>query len=123
MRTHRAECRATTSGAFDFVDITDEVSSALESSRISDGQVTVFVSDSSSTLLLNEHEAGFFSDLRGTMRRLESTRSDGKALLGSASVVLPAVGGALRLGVWQRLMLVELDEPGPHDLVVQVVGE
>jgi thiamine phosphate synthase YjbQ (UPF0047 family) len=44
-------------------------------------------------------------------------------MLGSSSVVLPATDGRLRLGVWQRVLLVELEAPQQRRIVVQVVGE
>jgi thiamine phosphate synthase YjbQ (UPF0047 family) len=44
-------------------------------------------------------------------------------MIGSTSVVIPAVDGRLRLGTWQRVLLVELDEPARRSFLVQVVGE
>jgi thiamine phosphate synthase YjbQ (UPF0047 family) len=44
-------------------------------------------------------------------------------MLGATSVVLPAVDGHLRLGTWQRVLLVELREPSQRSIVIQIVGE
>jgi secondary thiamine-phosphate synthase enzyme len=124
MRTHQSDCSATTLGVLDFVDVTEEVETTLKRSGIRDGQVTVFAPDSSCVLVVNERETGLLEDIREAMKRLDSTRSqEQRALLGSSSVVLPAAGGHLLLGMWQRLLLVELAEPRTRRIVVQIVGE
>jgi secondary thiamine-phosphate synthase enzyme len=124
VRTHQAGCKAITGGVFDFVDITDDVENALAGSGISSGQVTVFTPDGSCVLVVNERESGLMKDIREAMERLQADcSSERKALLGSASVTLPAVDGRLRLGVWQRLLLVELEEARTRKVVVQIVGE
>jgi secondary thiamine-phosphate synthase enzyme len=94
------------------------------SSGIAEGQVTVFADSDSCVLVVNERESGLLDDIRKTMKRLEGRgAADGKTLLGSTSVVIPAVDGKLRLGVWQRLLLVELEQPNNRRVIVQVVGE
>jgi secondary thiamine-phosphate synthase enzyme len=124
MRTHQSDCSATTLSVLDFVDVTGDVENTLTQSGIRDGQVTVFAPESSCVLVVNERETGLLDDIRGAMTRLQSTMSeDHRALLGSSSVVLPAAGGQLRLGMWQRLLLVELAEPHERKIVVQIVGE
>jgi secondary thiamine-phosphate synthase enzyme len=124
MRTHRANCKTQTKNVLDFVDITDEVQAELDACGINDGQVTVFTDSDSCVLIVNERETGLLEDIRGAIRRFESFgRRGDKSLLGSASVVVPAVAGRLRLGVWQRLLLVELEKPDTRRIIVQVVGE
>jgi secondary thiamine-phosphate synthase enzyme len=124
MRTHRANCKTLTRNVLDFVDITDAVQAELTASGIAEGQVTVFADSDACVLIVNERESGLLEDIRNAMRRLEGTGSaNGKTLLGSTSVVLPAVGGKLRLGIWQRLLLVELEQPDTRGVIVQVVGE
>jgi secondary thiamine-phosphate synthase enzyme len=124
MRTHQSDCSAKTLRVLDFVDFTDDVETTLTESGIRDGQVTVFAPDSSCVLVVNERESGLLDDIRHAMSRLSATLSEQqRALLGSSSVVLPAAHGRLRLGMWQRLLLVELDEPRQRKIVVQIVGE
>lgn len=120
MKTHSSERSAATSSTHDFVDITDEISAALKASGISDGHVTVIAKDQDCALIVNERESGLFDDIRKAMDRVGPRGS----LVGSRSVVLPAVGGALRLGGWQRVMLFELSGHAPkREVTVQVVGE
>lgn len=124
MRTHRASCPVQTQNPLDFVDITGAIQDELGASEILDGQVTVFTESASCVLVVNERESGLLDDIRGAMRRMDGEElASGKSLLGSTSVVIPAVGGKLRLGMWQRLLLVELEQPGGRQVIVQVIGE
>ena len=45
-----------------------------------------------------------------------------RALLLGSSETLAVVGGALQLGRWQRVLLVELDGPRPRTVSVVVIG-
>ena len=121
MRTHRSDCIAVTTGAPDFVDITDEVAAALARSGIRDGHVTVFARAEACSLLVQERESGLLVDLEQAMERVGAASRT--TLVGSASLVLPAVDGRLRLGVWQRVLLVEHDAAGARSVTVQIVGE
>jgi secondary thiamine-phosphate synthase enzyme len=113
-----------TRALFDFVDITDRIQEVVDGWPAGNGQITVFTDCVSCSLIVNERESGLLEDIRSTMRRLDtSTMHDRRALLGSSSVVLPVVDGRLHLGDWQRLLLVELAEPGARKVVVQMVGE
>lgn len=119
MKTHQIECMATTKTALDFVDITDEVQSALTSSGIGSGQVTVFAPHRDCAILINERESGLHTDIRTTLERLGGKQT----VVGSKSVVLPAMDGRLRLGQWQRVLLLELDRAQERSIIVQIVGE
>jgi secondary thiamine-phosphate synthase enzyme len=124
VKTHKVECTARSRAELDFVDITDDVRAVLEGSGIRNGQVTVFSPATSCALFVNERESGLLIDLQDTIRRLRSTEADERpAMLGSSSVVLPAVEGKLRLGTWQRLLMVELERGEARKLIVQIVGE
>ena len=122
MKTHRSNCTAATAATPDFVDITDEVQDALEDSGISDGQVTVFSPHRDCPLLVQERESGLLADITQTMHRLRRS-ADASWFVGSPSIVLPAIAGRLGLGMWQRVLLVELDRPRERSVVVQITGE
>jgi thiamine phosphate synthase YjbQ (UPF0047 family) len=123
MRTHQCECTVNTLAVPDFVDITDDVKASLADSGICDGHVTIFSRSSSSPLIANERESGLLKDIKAAMARLDGSLRDGRPIIGSASLMLPAVAGKLRLGTWQRVLLVELSQAGPRSVVVQIVGE
>lgn len=124
VRTHQTECILDTAEGPDFVDITGDVQGALASSGILDGQVTVFSPHDGCSLLVQERESGLIVDIAQTLDRLGAARPrQRQTLVGSPSVVLPAVAGRLRLGMWQRVLLVEQGEARAPSVVVQIVGE
>jgi secondary thiamine-phosphate synthase enzyme len=108
----------------DFVDITDDVQGCLDESGIRAGQVTVFSPQPNCAIVVNELESGLLTDIRSAADRLGASRpQDRRTMIGSASVVFPAVDGKLRLGTWQRVLLVELEGPSTRSILVQIVGE
>ena len=124
MRTHQMECEAETKAAPSFVDLTEDIEKALDESGISSGQVTVFSPDTTCALLVNERESGLLEDIKRAIARLSPNGTGARAgMLGATSVVLPAVDGQLRLGMWQRVLLVELQRPSRRSIVIQIVGE
>lgn len=106
------------------MDMTDEIQRVVSESGIVRGQVTVFANDPGCVLIVNERESGLLADLKEAMRRLGIDRPAArKTMIGSTSVVMPAVDGKLKLGTWQRILLVELEDAGPRSISVQLVGE
>ena len=122
MLNETVECEATTSAPPDFVDLTDDIVAAVERCAIVQGRVTVFSPDERCAILVNERESGLLQDIKGVLERM-TNGSRGDALVGSSSVVLPVVDGELKLGTWQRVLLVELDQPSRRTVSVQIVGE
>jgi secondary thiamine-phosphate synthase enzyme len=124
MRTHRKQCVARATGAPDVVDITGVVEGTLRGSGISQGRLTVLSPSQACSIVLNEKESGLWADVKTTLERLGATSGeDRRALIGSTSVTLPVVNGRLRLGPWQRVLMIELEQPGDRPLSVQIVGE
>jgi secondary thiamine-phosphate synthase enzyme len=132
----------------DMVDLTDELRAAVEAAGVTEGCVVAFCSHTTATLILNELEDGALEDLRRRIdhivpgdayyahddlgrrdQNLEESheRPNGRAhvaqvLLGGSSHVIPVIGGQPALGRWQRLLLVELDEPRTRRVVFQALG-
>ncbi|MDQ5815502.1 MAG: YjbQ family protein [Actinomycetota bacterium] len=124
MDTQRAEFTVEAGVEFGFVDITDEIQNAIDEAGLEQGQASVFSPTAGCPLVINERESGLLVDIRNVVERLgDSSGADPKGLIGSPSVVLPFVDGKLRLGTWQRVLLLELNEPGIRPVVVQIVGE
>jgi thiamine phosphate synthase YjbQ (UPF0047 family) len=122
MRHHTEETTVATGGHFDVADLTDALGDALAASGIRNGQVTVSTREPGCALLVNEKETGLLTDLKGALARLSN--GDGTGLsIGSTSVMLPAIEGALAVGTWQKILLVELDSEATRTVVVQIVGE
>ena len=127
-----------------FVDLTPalerEVARAGE-----DGFVIAFCRHTTCALLINELEDGAQADLAARLDHLfppaiyyahddlsirtqnlqPGERANGHAhvaqmLMGGTSHTIPISGGEPLLGRWQRLLLAELDEPKPREVVLQV---
>ena len=123
MNTFETRCSARTTSVPDFVDVTDEISAALEESGVRDGRAVVFAADESCSIMVNEKESGLLADLEKTIERLKlSNGNRSRSILGSSSVVLPVVDGKLKLGTWQRVLLVELEEACERSVDIQIVG-
>jgi secondary thiamine-phosphate synthase enzyme len=137
VRTHKFEIQ--TSGQGDAYDITRPVSHAVRDAAIRAGIVTVFVVGSTAAITTIEFEPGAIADFNGLLDRLAPRDAEYRhhlrwgddngsshvraALLGS-SITVPIVDGALSLGTWQQIMLLEVDtRPREREIVVQMMGE
>ena len=143
---HAIETKAETK--FGFVDLTPKLIDAVYSSGIDVGVAVAFCRHTTCSLLINEWEDGAMDDLRrrghalvpeGTYyahddmtRRTQNLQGLGEpangrahvlpALVGGTSQLVPIIGGRPALGRWQRLILVELDDPRPREIVFTILG-
>lgn len=126
-------------GETDIIDITDEVADCLESSKVKDGIVTVFVTGSTAGLTTIEFESGLVKDLQNAFEIVAPRKGeyyhnfrwqDGNgfshvraAMLGP-SLTIPFSNKRLHLGTWQQIVFVDFDNRArSRELVVQVMGE
>ena len=122
--TYDTRCQARTSGAPDFVDITDEIAAAVGRSEVRHGRAVVFAAEESCSIMVNERESGLLEDLKRTIAKLGPHPGEpARPLVGSSSVVLPIEQGKLQLGTWQRVLLVELSRADSRTIDIQVIGE
>jgi secondary thiamine-phosphate synthase enzyme len=122
MRSHQAEIRIQANGSGGFVDLTERVQQAVDSAEIQAGRATVSGGGSDCALVVNEKETGLLTDVRAAIERLGPAESAVHAV-GSGSIVLPVVEGKLKLGTWQRVLLMELNGSADRVVNVQVIGE
>jgi secondary thiamine-phosphate synthase enzyme len=146
MKLHRCVIQREASGAPQFIDITDEVTGAVEASGIRDGAVTVFSRHTTAAVKINENEPLLLEDMARfleqvaprevnyrhndfTIRTANMTEdecpnghSHCQHLLLSASETIPICDGAVLLGRWQLVFLIELDRPRLREIVIQVHG-
>lgn len=128
-----------TRGDADVVDITPAVARHVAGTGLRSGVVTLFTASSTSALTTIEFESGAVHDLRALLDRLAPPGAgyehnlrwgDGNghahirhALLGP-SLSIPFVDGALTLGTWQQIVLIDFDNrPRTRSIVVQIMGE
>lgn len=110
-----------------FTDVTGTLSAFVRENRLMDGVVSAIVSHTTASLTVQENaDPDVRFDLlhalerlapRGAAYRHDTEGPDDmpghiKALLTGATVTLPVAGGALRLGTWQALYLVEHRDNG-----------
>lgn len=132
---------------FGVVDLTDDLVAVVEASGASDGLVVAFCRHTTCVLIVNEKERGAQEDLARRLarlspaelyyahddmtRRTENIQSDNEpangqahvlaSLLGGTSQPIPLRDGKPDLGRWQRLMLLELDDPRPREVSFVIV--
>jgi len=138
--------RLRTPRARQFIDVTERVADAVRRSGVTDGLVAVQSLHTTAAVVVNENEPLLLEDLGDALDQWASReaayrhddfrirtvnlapgeRENGhahvQALVLSASVSLGVVGGALQLGRWQRIFLVELDGPRRRTLGVTTMG-
>ncbi len=134
MAVHSGQLRLSTQGNGDVADITEGVVAVLRTSGVELGTVVAFVTGSTAALTTMEYEPGGVSDLRTLLdglvpagrawehnERNHDTNAHAhlRAALIGPSESIPVIGGALALGTWQQLVLVDFDDR-PRDRVVTV---
>jgi len=131
------------------VDLTDDLRRAVKDSAVTEGCAIVFCAHTTCALIINEREDGALEDLRQRLeaivpsdvyyahddleRRTQNLqegheRANGRShvtqmILGATSHAIPVGSGEPLFGQWQRLLLLELDEPKDREIVVHVFGE
>lgn len=133
------ELRRETTAGTDILDLTPELRENLERSGVSAGQVVVFVPGSTGAVTTIEYEEGVVDDLRKAIERLaprtieyahDAAWGDGNgyshvraAMLGP-SLSIPVVDGAMTLGTWQQVVLIDVDNrPRKRRVIQQILGE
>ncbi|TMB98262.1 MAG: YjbQ family protein [Chloroflexi bacterium] len=128
-----------------FVDITDKVIEAAESSGLSNGFAVVFSKHTTAAIRINEAEPHLIRDMEQMLEQIAPSRHDYahnrfahalstngerpnghshcQHILLGASESVPIVDGQLVFGQWQRIFLVELDHGRDRQVVVHFVGE
>jgi secondary thiamine-phosphate synthase enzyme len=133
----------------DVVDITEELCRAIKDSGVTEGCAVAFCAHTTCALIINEWEAGALDDFRSRLeamvprdiyyahddleRRTQNLqegheRANGQShvtqmILGATSHAIPVVAGEPLFGQWQRLLLLELDEPKYRSIVFHVFGD
>lgn len=121
-----------------FTDITREVARFLKETGGSTGTVTLFIRHTSASLTIQENaDPDVLADLITSLRRLAP--ADGgwrhtiegpddmpahiKTMLTSVNLQIPVLDGALALGTWQAIYLIEhRTRPHSREVVMQFMG-
>ncbi len=127
-----------TPGNGHITDLTDGVARIVKTSGIDRGVVTVFAIGSTVAVTTMEHEPGGVHDLQALLDRLIPARGDYehnvrnhdtnahahlRAAVIGPSETIPVLDGALALGTWQQIVLLDFDDrPRSRTVTVQVVS-
>lgn len=128
-----------TRGGSEVLDITPQVVSILARHRLQEGSATVFVVGSTAAVTTTEFEPGLRRDIPDALNRIapegnryhhDETWHDGNghshvraAFLGP-SLTIPFSRGALLLGTWQQIVLIDSDNrPRQRTIIVQLIGK
>ena len=121
-----------------FIDITREAARFVEQSGAGDGMLLLYLRHTSASLVIQENaDPDVQTDLVTALRRLAP--ADGpwvhtaegpddmpghiKAVLAGVSLHVPVRGGALALGTWQGIYLVEhRTRPHRREVMLQFIG-
>ncbi|HEU4684547.1 MAG TPA: secondary thiamine-phosphate synthase enzyme YjbQ [Nitrospira sp.] len=127
-------------GGTEIENVTKAVQDALAESRLEAGLVTVFVKHTTASVMIIEDEPGIRADTHTFWNRAvpadatwqHNTRNPGednghshlRGQLQGPSVTMPFSDGALLLGRWQQIVVVDFDtRPRTRDVIIQIMGE
>ena len=133
------EINIKTNGEVDIIDITDEIQSSVNKSKLKDGIVSVFVPGSTGTITTIEFEPGLRKDLPKALEKIapkgiyynhhetwhdDNGHSHVRSSLMGPGITIPFRNKKLIHGTWQQIVFVELDtRPRNREIIVQIVGE
>lgn len=139
MVTFEKEYRFSTHGDGTIVDITEVADSALKESKITSGQLTIFVPGSTGAVTTIEYEPGLVKDMPELFERLipsgttyhhDATWGDGngfshlRAALVGPSVTVPISAGKMTLGTWQQIVFLEFDNRSrQRSIKINIIGK
>ena len=126
-------------GENEMFDITRQTVETIELSNLQDGIVVIFVSGSTAAVTTIEYEPGLEKDFPKMLARLAPSdieyehdkrwhdgngHSHVRASLIGPSLTVPFKNGRLMLGVWQQIVVLEMDTRGrERNIVLQMIGE
>ena len=137
LQQHRSVLRRATSGP-NFYDLTADVALWLRTIGVADGTLTLFIRHTSASLTIQENaDPAVLRDLRDSLERLapeahpyrHSTEGPDdmpahiKAMLTALSLTVPVADGAMMLGTWQAIYLIE-HRTAPHarEIIAHYIG-
>ena len=138
MAVHGGLLRMETPGNGHIVDITEGVASVVRTAGVQRGLVAVFATGSTVAITTMEYEPGGVHDLQALLERLIPSEAEYqhnvrnhdtnahahlRAAVIGPSKTIPLLDGALALGIWQQVVLIDFDDrPRRRTVTVQVLS-
>ena len=127
-------------GGTQIENVTKTVQDALAQAKLTAGIVTVFVKHTTASVMIIEDEPGIRADTQTFWDRSvpadpgwqHNTRNRGednghsnlRGQLQGPSVTIPFSNGAMLLGTWQQIVLVDFDTRArTREVIIQIIGE
>jgi secondary thiamine-phosphate synthase enzyme len=141
MKYHISTISCPTNLPIDIIDITEQVQSALETTGLREGTVTVLSRHTTACININEKEPRLMQDMTTFLKRLvprdgdylhnlepvdgrDNAHSHLLGLFMNSTETIPFSEGRMLLGEWQSIFLIELDGPRSlRQVLVQIQGE
>jgi len=140
MTAESHEFHIETQGHSQVLDITEQVARCVRDGAVRCGTATAFVIGSTAGITTTEFEPGLVTqDLKAAFEKIapengtylheqtwhdDNGHSHVRATLVGPSLTVPVVDGALALGTWQQIILIDFDtRPRDRRVLVQVLGD
>jgi secondary thiamine-phosphate synthase enzyme len=137
MKIYQKEIKIETKGPYDFIDITDKVNEIVKESEIKNGIVSLFSLHNTACIIIQEKDETIFKDIEEFFNRILplnikyyhnyegniNATAHIKTNLLSQSLCIPIKDGKLLLGIWQRIIFLELFEPRERKVFITIIGE
>ena len=140
MTAESHEFHIETQGHSQVLDITEQVARCVRDGAVRCGTATAFVIGSTAGITTTEFEPGLVTqDLKVAFEKIapengaylheqawhdDNGHSHVRATLIGPSLTVPIVDGALALGTWQQIILIDFDtRPRNRKVLVQILGD
>lgn len=140
MAVKSVSLRVTMQGHCQVDNITDRLRAALDETQLRAGILTIFIKHTTASVLIIEDEPGIRADTKAIWERLipadlmwqhnqrnageDNGHSHLRGQLQGQSLTIPFNDGAMVLGTWQQVVVLDFDTRArTRDLVVQFIGE
>ena len=138
MKSHSQYLWFNTKNRQEFINITPQVEEALKKSGIKEGLCLVNAMHITSSVFINDDEAGLQSDFSGWLEKLApygkdkyrhnlSGEDNGDAHLKRTvmgrEVVVAVTGGKLDFGPWEQIFYGEFDGKRKKRVLIKIIGE
>jgi len=138
MKSYRKELRFHTKTRRAYINITPQVTAALEESGIHEGLVLVNAMNITASVFINDDESGLHRDFERWLERLapekpyeqydhngfeDNADAHLKRTIMGREAVVAVTGGRLDFGTWERIFYAEFDGMRDKRVLVKIIGE